>query len=51
MMAMKDDDVLNKTTEKKIIERQRNVITNMISNSRANVTSLFKHEFFDRNLF
>lgn len=41
------NDSLNMTAQQKDIDKQRDVITNMISNSRANVPSLFKHEFFD----
>ncbi|CDW89852.1 UNKNOWN [Stylonychia lemnae] len=45
--VMKNNDRINKTSDRQNIEKQRNVINNMIANSRGTMPSLFKHEFYD----
>lgn len=40
-------DRLNRSSERKSIDKQRNVINNMIATSRGGLPSLFKHEFYD----
>eukprot|EP00347_Sterkiella_histriomuscorum_P014450 403360819 len=44
---LRNHEKLNRSSEKLSIDRQRNVITNMIANSRSGMPSLFKHEFYD----
>lgn len=50
MQIAKDLEKINRSSDRKTIDKHRNLITNVIANSRGGMPSLLKHEFFDGKL-
>lgn len=50
MQIAKDLEKINRSSDKKTIDKHRNLITNVIANSRGGMPTLLKHEFFDGKL-